>query len=147
MEIADYEFKGPFTDMTKLPLDVSAVYVVACHEDGEPRQCLDIGETPQLGERLRSHDRRPCWEDNCDGDIAYYYRRVSGTWDRDLEPNPLETTSAEARSERLGIVSELQWRLDPVCGSNPWQTISDHWETYQQYETTFGEQGSETLAE
>lgn len=147
MEIAGYEFKGPFTEVEKVPLDVSAVYLVACLEDGEPARCLDLGETRQLGERLRSHDRRSCWEDNCDGDIAYYYRISPGKWDRDLPPNPLATTSAGARSERLGILSELQWRLDSVCGPNPWQTLEEYWETYQQYEDEFGEQGSETLSE
>jgi len=147
MEIAGYEFKGPFTDTTRLPLDASAVYVVVCLDGDEPQRCLDVDATRQLGERLRSHDRRPCWENNCDGDIGYYYRSVSGTWDRNLDPNPLTLTSADSRPERLGILSELQWQLDPVCGSNPWQTIEDYWETHKQYETTFGERGSETLGE
>lgn len=145
MEIAGYEFTGPFTDVTRIPLDASGVYVVACLVDGEPRRCLDLGGARQLGEQLRSHDRKSCWEENCDGEIAYYYRSAAGTWDGDLPPNPLEATSATAHSERLGIVSELQWRLEPACGSNPWAEIEEFWEVYREYEEAFGERGAETL--
>ena len=147
MEIAGYTFKGPFTDVAKLPLDASAVYVVACLENGEPRRCLDIGATRQLGEHLRSHDRRPCWKDNCNDEIAYYYRSAAGPWNGDLEPNPLAATSRAAHSERLGILSELQWRLESTCGPNPWAEIARYWNIYQEYENEFGGQGSETLTE
>lgn len=142
MDIAGYEFQGPFTDATKIPLDGSGVYVVVCLVDDEPHCCLDVGESRQLGEQLRTHDRKPCWQDNVHGEVGYCYKILSGSWDRDLEPNPLGRAPGKGRSEQVGIESELQWKLECACGRNPWQQLEEYWEVYQQYEQRFGPRGS-----
>lgn len=141
MEIGGYEFKGPFTDVTGIPRDVSGVYVVLCLVDGEPHCSLDVGASSQVGERLREHDRETCWQENVHGEIAYCYKITSGVWDGKVEPNPLDSPS-ESRSEQAGLESELKWKLEVACGRNPWQEIEEYWKLYQSYEDEFGPRGS-----
>jgi hypothetical protein len=145
MEIAGYEFNGPISDVTNIPLDGSGVYVVLCLEDGDPHCCLDIGESQQLGEELKSHQRRSCWQEHVHGDIAYCYKPIVSSSDRDLAPNPLEHSSEGARVEQSGIASELQWKLEAACGPNPWQELEEYWEIYEEYEQRFGPRGSDSL--
>lgn len=142
MEIAGYEFKGPFADVSKVPLDRSGVYVVVCLVDDEVHCYLDVGESEQMGERLKTHRREACWQENAHGEIAYCYRRTSGRWGRDLEPNPLQRTPSRKHSERFGIEGELKWKLDFACGPNPWEEIEEYWEIYREYEQEFGPRGS-----
>lgn len=138
MEIAGYEFTGPYTDVSKVPLDRRGVYVVVCLVDGEVDCYLDVGEADQVGERLKTHHRRECWEEHAHGEIAYCYRLTSGEWDRDLTVNPLARMPGRNRSEQHGIAGELNWKLDVPCGSNPWEEIETYWEIYRTYERTFG---------
>lgn len=143
MEIAGYEFKGPFTDVTNVPLDASGVYVVVSLVDGEPDRFLDVGESRQLGDSLKTHSRKSCWQEHATGDIAYCYKLTVTEWDHDLEPNPLEHTPA--RSAQAGLESELKWKLDFACGRDPWQEIAQYWELYQEYEQEFGPRNSLNL--
>ncbi|AUX09587.1 hypothetical protein AArcSl_1962 [Halalkaliarchaeum desulfuricum] len=138
MEIAGYEFTGPFTDVSKVPLDRRGVYVVVCLADGEVDCYLDVGESEQVGERLKTHNRKDCWEENAHGEIAYCYRLTSGTWDRELDVNPLQRVRSHSRSEQFGIEGELKWKLDVACGPNPWEEIEEYWEIYREYEAEFG---------
>ena len=142
MEIVGYQFTGPFTDVTKVPLDARGVYVVVCLVDGEPHCCLDVGATRQLGNRLKSHDRESCWEENVHGEVGYCYKITGGVWHRELATNPLQGVSDRSESERSGIESELQWKLDVACGENPWREIEKYWEVYGEYEEAFGSRGS-----
>lgn len=141
MEIGGYEFTGPLTDVTGIPRDVSGVYVVLCLVDEKPHCCLDVGASNQVGERLREHDRKPCWQENVHGEIGYCYRITSGSWEGKLDPNPLDSTS-NSRTEQTGLKSELQWKLEVACGPNPWQELEEYWELYQSYEDEFGPRGS-----
>jgi len=145
MEIAGYEFTGPVTDATKIPLDGSGVYVVVCLVDGDVHCCLDVGKARQLGDRLRSHNRRGCWEEHVHGEIAYCYKITSGTWDRDLEADPITHSPGGSRSQMAGTTSELQWKLDCPCGRNPWREIEEYVERYREYENEFGPRGSVSL--
>ena len=138
MDIGGYEFTGPVTDVSSVPLDGRGVYVVVDLVDGEVQKYLDVGETRQLGDTLRLHERNSCWAENSDGDLGYCYRITSGEWKRDLDPNPLEHTSERERPERTGIVSELTWKLEFVCCPNPWSEIEAFWELYKTYEDEFG---------
>jgi len=143
MELAGYEFNGPFSDVTKVPLDAGGVYAVICLREGDFHCCLDIGVSKQLGEELKNHVRKACWRENVHGDIAFCYRVSTGDWDRDLEPDPLGQGSSESHTEPHGIESELKWKLPVVCGPNPWQQIEDYWEVYQAYERQFGPRESD----
>jgi len=144
MELAGYDFHGPYTDVTKVPLDARGVYVVVCLEDDTFHCCLDIGESMQLGNRLRTHNRKTCWREHVHGEIAYCYKTTEGTWDRDLEPDPLRHTP-DGDTEQFGIESELKWKLEFPCGRNPWADIEEYWEIYQDYEEEFGPRGSVEL--
>lgn len=141
MEIAGYEFAGPFTDVSNVPLDRAGVYAVVCLVDDEVHCYLDVGESPQVGEQLKTHHRKGCWEENAHGEIGYCYRTTSGTWERDLEPNPLQRTPGRSRAEQFGIEGELKWKLDLPCGPNPWEEIEGYWEVYREYEREFGPRG------
>lgn len=142
MEIAGYEFRGPFTNLTNVPLDAAGVYVVVDLVDGEPRCCLDVGSARQLGDRLSGNERESCWEDNAVGEIAYCYRIAAGSWERDLEADPLGSTPEDSDSKRAGITSELKWKLEFPCGRDPWEDIERLWALYQAYEAEFGERNA-----
>jgi hypothetical protein len=47
--------------------DVAAVYVIICVGDNGSWRVLDVGQTGELGNRIDSHERRACWEKNCQG--------------------------------------------------------------------------------
>ena len=146
MEFAGYEFKGPYTSVTKVPLDARGVYVVVCLVDGELHCCLDSWESRQLGNQLKSHSRTDCWEEHVHGEIAYCYKTTTAGSDRDLEPNPLDHDRIDrSRAEQVGIESELRWKLDCPCGRNPWAEIEEYWEIYQSYEAEFGPRGSDGI--
>ncbi|MEF8779509.1 MAG: hypothetical protein V5A46_02365 [Haloferacaceae archaeon] len=138
MEIAGYEFKGPFRDVSKVPLDRTGVYVVACLVDGDVDCFLDVGASEQVGERLKTHNRQECWRENAHGDIAYCYRLTSGAWERDLDANPLRRGTGRGGSEPFGIEGELRWKLQLPCGPNPWERIEEYREIYAEYEREFG---------
>lgn len=138
MEIASYQFTGPLTDVTKVPLDARGVYVVVDLVGDEVHGYLDVGEAKQLGDELHSHDRTDCWEEYAQGDIGYCYRITSGGWERDLDTNPLQRSPEKPRAESAGIVSELLWKHDFACTPDPWEEIEAHWRVYQTYEDEFG---------
>lgn len=94
MLFAGYQFEGPH------PLDgtnwegVPAVYVILDNKDA----VIDVGETDNLKDRLANHERRPCWERNCDGEIFVAARK------EDSGPT------------RRRIEGEIREEYDPPCG-------------------------------
>ena len=50
--------------------DIAAVYaVISVARDGS-WSVLDVGQSKELGERIDGHDRKECWQRNCNnGDI------------------------------------------------------------------------------
>ena len=47
--------------------NIAAIYVILCVTQGGKWSVLDVGETGELGDRIDSHDRKVCWENNCPG--------------------------------------------------------------------------------
>jgi predicted GIY-YIG superfamily endonuclease len=75
-----YEFKGPFLESETNFNEVSAVYVVLDSRNNR----VDVGETDNLKKRLANHERRDCWEENCENEI-YVAARVEGNQDERLK--------------------------------------------------------------
>ena len=121
MEISGYEFEGIFLDMKEVREELG-VYVVLCLVKEEPHCVLDIGTAEgriapgqydssrripspkgNLRHRIRTHDRRDCWEQHVHGMIGYCVRYVTDT------------------EERISLERELQWKLEYACGTNPFE--------------------------
>jgi hypothetical protein len=69
IKFSKYSFDGPFTSVDALE-DRSGVYMVLCEMD-QGYRVLDVGESKEVKSRVESHDRVSCWEDNCQGTLAY----------------------------------------------------------------------------
>ena len=98
IEIGDYTFIGPYMS-TDLIEDRSGVYAVICIMENK-RYLLDVGESAQVKTWLDTHDRRDCWEKNCQGTLAYSVKYT---------PNLRQ----KARQE---IEQKIRDRFDPPCG-------------------------------
>ncbi len=45
--------------------DVASIYVILCVGQDGKWSVVDVGETGELGDRIDSHDRKTCWQNNC----------------------------------------------------------------------------------
>lgn len=93
-----YNFDGTYKTPEELQSH-AGVYVVWC-QVGESWTCLDVGESHDVCQRLKNHERSECWERNCQGIIKYaaYY------------------TPNLQQSERLRIEQYLREKENPICG-------------------------------
>ena len=68
-----YNFEGPYSNTVFLE-DRSGVYAILCEKNGK-LYLIDVGESSQIRTRIEKHDRKDCWEKNCNGIIKYavYY--------------------------------------------------------------------------
>jgi hypothetical protein len=75
------------------------VYVILCHRDAK-NFVIDVGESAQVKTRVDNHDRKDCWQLNCQGNllVAVYYT-----------PN-LQS------SGRIAIEQEIRRQYNPPCG-------------------------------
>jgi len=74
VQISGYEFMGPYSiDTTVISADKAAVYVIICSRSGK-NEIVDVGESGEVGVRIANHERRPCWERNCNGSLYVYLR-------------------------------------------------------------------------
>ena len=73
IKISQYSFDGPFVSADELE-DRSGVYVIWCKTE-QGYSLLDVGESAEVKSRVESHERVSCWEENCQGTLAYgaYY--------------------------------------------------------------------------
>lgn len=71
--IGRYTFDGPYTSTDRLE-DCSGVYTIICQKEGK-NYLIDVGESATVKSRVETHDRKDCWEKNCQGDlaVAVYY--------------------------------------------------------------------------
>ncbi|MEW6047228.1 MAG: hypothetical protein AB1609_12205 [Bacillota bacterium] len=75
MQIAGHDFEGPYSvDSTVIPANRAAVYVIICAARDGKKYVIDVGESGEVGIRLANHERKPCWERNCDGTLQVYLR-------------------------------------------------------------------------
>lgn len=45
--------------------DVAVIYVILCVDKDGSWKVLAVGQTGELGDRIDSHDRKTCWQNNC----------------------------------------------------------------------------------
>jgi hypothetical protein len=93
-----YTFEGAFESPESLE-SRSGVYVIWC-KNGEVWTVLDVGESADVKERVKNHDRSDCWARNCRGTIYY-----SATY----------TPSAQ-QPGRLAIEQHVRAVARPPCG-------------------------------
>lgn len=94
MLIAGYQFEEPKSlDDTSWDQE-PAVYVILDDDNA----MIDVGETDNLKDRLANHERRPCWERNCDGEIFVAKR------------------AEDDEATRRRIEREIREEYDPPCG-------------------------------
>lgn len=68
-----YKFKGPFETPDFLE-NRSGVYAILCRQRGR-LYLIDVGESAQVKNRVKTHERKNCWKRKCKSKIEYaaYY--------------------------------------------------------------------------
>jgi len=66
--IAGYAFEGPFVINVELK-HTFGIYVILCWKNGQ-YSYIDVGESGDIHDRIANHERRPCWVNNCSGQLA-----------------------------------------------------------------------------
>ena len=99
VEIGGYTFQGWYTYVSTLP-EKAGLYAIGCKKN-EKVKLIDVGESGNIQERVKTHDRKDCWEDECEeGKIRYAYLRTPG----------------KSKSEREEIEKDIRDKEDPPCG-------------------------------
>lgn len=138
MDIGGHDFEGPLSSVEEVSSNDLGVYVVVCTLDERPHCVLDIGTseggvradvtpTGNLQHRLKSSERKYCWQEYSHGEICYYIKHVND------------------REERLSLESELQWKYEYACGTNPWKQKEQAITNYNAYQQAFGPRGHHEL--
>ena len=94
-----YQFEGAYTSCEYLR-SRSGVYVIWCENEGN-WIVLDVGESANVKERVKNHDRADCWEDKRSGTIYY-----SATYTPNLQ-----------QAERMQIEQNIRKLANPLCGN------------------------------
>lgn len=103
MKICDLDFEGPYSiDTTEISANKAAVYVIIC-KVSEKYHVKDVGESGEVGVRIADHERRPCWESNCTGNLWVYLRYM---------PSDDGYTSADRRK----LEKKIRDKYSPPCG-------------------------------
>lgn len=93
-----YHFEGAFADPEQLE-SRSGVYVIWC-ESGESWAVIDVGESADVKQRVKTHDREPQWKRHCNGTLYY-----SATYTANLQ-----------QSGRREIEAAIRAQAKPPCG-------------------------------
>lgn len=69
----EYTFEGPYSNTNQLE-DRSGVYFITWYKNNEYYP-IDVGESKNVKTRIETHDRKDCWDENCNGQLmaAVYY--------------------------------------------------------------------------
>ena len=94
--IAGYTFGGPYSSSSVLYSE-PGVYVIYC-KTNDSYSVLDVGESENMNERVKNHDRKDCWEKNCKDTIVY-----------------AEMKEAD-EDKRRAIEKTIRDKTDPPCG-------------------------------
>jgi hypothetical protein len=89
--------------------DTAGIYVIQCTSQGQ--KVLDIGiagigmykDSQGLQRRLKSHDRKSCWDKNCKNEILIYF---------------VMYFQGKNEDELLSIEGRLRNEYKPLCGDN-----------------------------
>ncbi|MBW1947585.1 MAG: hypothetical protein JRI33_06555 [Deltaproteobacteria bacterium] len=98
IKIGKYTFEGPYTSTANLE-DKSGVYAILCKKN-EKYNLVDVGESATVKSRVETHDRKDCWQRNCNSTltVAVYY------------------TPGLKQPGRKAIELEIRDQYDPPCG-------------------------------
>jgi len=103
MTISGVEFEGPYDiESTVIPANRAAVYVIVCITD-EGKNVIDVGESGEVGIRISNHERKPCWEDNCTGNLYVYLHYMS-------------SSEGYTSEDRRKLESKIRNEYNPLCG-------------------------------
>jgi len=94
-----YQFDGAYASPDSLE-PLPGVYVIWCRSQENVWHVLDIGESENVRDRTKNHDRQPDWSAKCRGTIYY-----SAMYTPDM-----------GGEKRRKIEKELRDREQPVCG-------------------------------
>ncbi len=67
IKVGRYNFEGPYSSTSSLQ-DKSGVYVILCENDSSYWP-IDCGESATVKSRVDNHDRKNCWNRNCNGSL------------------------------------------------------------------------------
>jgi hypothetical protein len=103
-----YDFRGPYKNLNDIE-DTAGIYVIQCTSQGQ--KVLDIGiagigmykDSQGLQRRLKSHDRKSCWDKNCKNEILIYF---------------VMYFQGKNEDELLSIEGRLRNEYKPLCGDN-----------------------------
>ena len=98
VKIGGYTFGGWYSYISTLD-EEPGIYAIGCEKDDKVK-VIDIGETDNIQERVKTHDRKDCWERECkDGTIKYAQYKTNID-----------------QEEREKIEKEIRDAVDPPCG-------------------------------
>ena len=100
IEIASYRFEGPYTTTQKLE-DRSGLYAILRNTSTNQYAVIDIGESHTVKSRVENHDRKMCWQRQCDNGVIYY---------------AVYYTPGVQQIGRLSIEQIIRQKYDPPCG-------------------------------
>lgn len=93
-----YQFDGAYNSPDSLESN-PGVYIIWCICEDE-WQVIDVGESNDVKDEIKNHERKPCWEKHCPFEIYF-----SATYTPNL-PQP----------ERLRIEDRIRKLTNPPCG-------------------------------
>lgn len=98
ISVGDYTFNGPY-DSTDPIEDRSGVYAIHCHRE-DKYYLIDVGESAEVKLRLDTHDRKNCWQEECQGTLTY----------------SVKYTPNLQQAGRMEIEQAIRDRFNPPCG-------------------------------
>lgn len=96
--IGGYTFQGWYNFVSTLSTN-SGIYAIGCEKD-EKVKVIDVGEAGDIQDRVENHDRKDCWNDECDDELRYAQYLTPG----------------KTKSEREEIEKDIRKKEDPPCG-------------------------------
>lgn len=104
LKIFGIEFEGPFNiETANIPPNRAAVYLIICKASDGKNYIIDVGESGEVGVRIANHDRRPCWERNCNGSLSVFICYMPSS--EGFTPN-----------DRRYLEEKIRKEYNPPCG-------------------------------
>ncbi len=101
IEIGGYIANGPFN--IDQVAEGSGVYIILCDNPNKDKfEIIDIGESEDVYSRLKTHDRKDCWTENCSHTLKVAVIR----------------NNVATETNRRAIEKDLRGQYNPPCGQN-----------------------------
>ena len=96
--VGEYTFAGPYISPDSLT-NQGGVYAIHCYRN-EKYYLIDVGESGDIKDRVKNHDRKDCWDSECSGSLRY---------------SELLTPRKDQKA-RVAIEKSIRDAYDPPCG-------------------------------